>query len=59
MASKSSFAQVAQLPGKLMGEAEPRTVLQDHGVPTRLIDSSSGPLEALFFAVDRHDSVDG
>lgn len=35
------------------------TVLQHHGIPTRLIDVSRHPLEALFFATDREDTTSG
>lgn len=45
--------------GRLMSDLELLQVLQHHGVPTRLIDVSTRPLEALFFAVDNHDSLPG
>jgi FRG domain-containing protein len=42
-----------------MTDGELLTVLQHHGIPTRLIDVSTSPTEALFFAVDRNDGADG
>jgi FRG domain len=45
--------------GRLMTDLELLQVLQHHGIPTRLVDVSTGPLEALFFAVDRDDAADG
>lgn len=34
-------------------------VLQHHGIPTRLVDVSVRPVEALLFAVDRDDAAAG
>ncbi|MFS8202625.1 FRG domain-containing protein [Streptomyces sp. CWNU-52B] len=45
--------------GRLMKDGELLSVLQHHGIPTRLIDVSERPHEALFFAVDRDDDTDG
>jgi hypothetical protein len=45
--------------GRCMSDIELLQVLQHHGIPTRLVDVSTGPLEALFFAVDRNDGADG
>lgn len=45
--------------GRLMTDLELLQVLQHHGIPTRLIDVSTHPLEALFFAVDRNDATPG
>lgn len=45
--------------GRRMSDGQLLAVLQHHGVPTRLIDFSTGPLEALFFAVEDRDAVDG
>lgn len=45
--------------GRRMSDGLLLTVLQHHGVPTRLIDFSRTPLEALYFAVENHDTVDG
>ncbi|MHA6757289.1 FRG domain-containing protein [Streptacidiphilus sp. PAMC 29251] len=45
--------------GRLMMDGELLAVLQHHGIPTRLIDVSVRPKEALFFAVDRDDDFDG
>lgn len=45
--------------GRRMTDGELLMVLQHHGIPTRLIDVSTAPQEALFFAVDRNDSAAG
>lgn len=45
--------------GRRMTDGELLMVLQHHGIPTRLVDVSAGPLEALFFAVDRDDAAAG
>lgn len=45
--------------GRLMTDGELLAVLQHHGIPTRLIDVSAGPFEALFSAVDRAEDTDG
>lgn len=45
--------------GRRMSDGQLLTVLQHHGVPTRLIDFSQGPLEALYFAVEARDGTDG
>lgn len=42
-----------------MKDGELLAVLQHHGIPTRLIDVSERPREALFFAVDRDDDIPG
>jgi hypothetical protein len=45
--------------GRRMTDGELLMVLQHHGIPTRLVDVSAFPLEALFFAVDRDDAAPG
>ncbi|MCZ4276480.1 FRG domain-containing protein [Rhodococcoides yunnanense] len=45
--------------GRLMTDGELLMICQHHGIPTRLLDVSTGPLEALFFAIDREDASDG
>ncbi len=45
--------------GRRMTDGELLMVCQHHSVPTRLIDISTRPLEALFFAVETEDGVDG
>lgn len=45
--------------GRRMTDGELLMVLQHHGIPTRLVDVSALPLEALFFAVDRNDAAPG
>lgn len=45
--------------GRRMSDGELLMVCQHHLVPTRLIDVSTQPLEALFFAVEKEDGTDG
>ncbi len=45
--------------GRGMSDLELLEVLQHHAIPTRLVDVSTTPLEALFFAVDQNDQADG
>ncbi|WP_329353212.1 FRG domain-containing protein [Streptomyces sp. NBC_01261] len=45
--------------GRRMTDGQLLAVLQHHGIPTRLIDVSESPMEALFFAVDQQHGVDG
>lgn len=45
--------------GRGMTRGELLMVLQHHGGPTRLMDVSDRPLEALYFAVEGGDAVDG
>ncbi|MGW9592154.1 FRG domain-containing protein [Streptomyces chartreusis] len=45
--------------GRRMTDGELLAVLQHWGIPTRLIDVSDLPLEALFFAVDHDLGLDG
>ena len=45
--------------GRRMTDGELLMICQHHQVPTRLIDVSMMPLEALYFAVEKEDGVDG
>jgi hypothetical protein len=45
--------------GKSVSPGQLLMILQHHFAPTRLIDVSLTPLEALFFAVESNDAVDG
>ncbi|UPW15028.1 FRG domain-containing protein [Gordonia amicalis] len=45
--------------GRRMSDGELLMVCQHHLIPTRLIDVSTKPLEALFFAVEKEDGTDG
>jgi len=45
--------------GRRMTDGELLMICQHHQVPTRLIDVSMKPLEALYFAVEKEDGVDG
>lgn len=45
--------------GRRMTDGELLMVLQHHGIPTRLVDVSTEPMEAAFFSVDKHDERDG
>lgn len=45
--------------GRRMTDGELLMICQHHLVPTRLIDVSTKPLEALFFAVEKEDGSDG
>ncbi|MEJ6543540.1 FRG domain-containing protein [Brachybacterium paraconglomeratum] len=45
--------------GRRMTDGELLMIAQHHLVPTRLIDVSTMPLEALFFAVEKEDGTDG
>lgn len=49
---------LASLSSKLKA-GELLMILQHHGIPTRLVDLSTSPLEALYFAVEKYDAVDG
>ncbi|MBB5642432.1 FRG domain-containing protein [Cryobacterium roopkundense] len=45
--------------GRGMTQGELLMLLQHHGAPTRMIDVSDRPLEALYFAVEGNDATDG
>ncbi|WP_166785289.1 FRG domain-containing protein [Cryobacterium sp. TMT2-17-1] len=45
--------------GKGMPDGHLLMLLQHYGIPTRLIDVSTGPLEALYFATEHRDASDG
>lgn len=45
--------------GRHMTDGELLMICQHHSVPTRLIDVSTKPLEALYFAVEKEDGTDG
>ncbi|MFC1406978.1 MULTISPECIES: FRG domain-containing protein [Streptacidiphilus] len=45
--------------GRLMTDGQLLGLMQHHGIPTRLIDVSKAPFEALFFAVDQNHDLDG
>lgn len=45
--------------GRHMTDGELLAVLQHHGVPTRLLDFSLDPMDALYFASESHDERDG
>lgn len=45
--------------GKGMSDGHLLMLLQHYGSPTRLLDVSTGPMEALFFATEGNDAFDG
>ncbi|MFC9351553.1 FRG domain-containing protein [Arthrobacter sp. NPDC057013] len=45
--------------GKGMSDGHLLMLLQHYGSPTRLLDVSTGPMEALFFATEGNDAYDG
>ncbi|MCW2783259.1 MAG: hypothetical protein JWR35_3708 [Marmoricola sp.] len=45
--------------GKGMSDGHLLMLLQHYGSPTRLLDVSTGPMEALFFATEGSDAFDG
>lgn len=45
--------------GRRMTDGELLMIGQHHRVPTRLVDVSTKPLEALYFAVEKEDGTDG
>ena len=61
--AKAEFAVIEALRkegmGRRMTDGELLIIAQHHLVPTRLIDVSIMPLEALFFAVEQEDGTDG
>ena len=45
--------------GRGLTDGELLMLLQHHGAPTRMLDVSDRPLEALYFAVEQKDATDG